>query len=244
MTAASGRRRGPAAASVVAAVSLAALAMGGLALGQAASAALVDVPVDGAPGRLVLSSAPYPVQFLDLSPGGPRYWEVAARLEDASTATLSLELRASGELVSHPRGLTMTVDACTVPWSDATTAPACAAGAQRIAAATPADDYSAASPVFELAPLTADAPTYLLVTLAVEDSAAAQADESLMGLTGDMALGFTAVALDDVPVPPRTGDGLATTGADPTALRAAAALAAGLLGLGSAFRLARKGSAQ
>ena len=110
--------------------------------------------------------------------------------------------------------------------------------------ATPADDYTTSSPTFDLDPLAADAPTYLLLSLAVEDSAEAAADESLMGLTGDMAVGLTAVALDDIPVPPtRPGAMLPPTGADFTALLAMAALAAGALGLGTALRIARKGSA-
>lgn len=226
-------------------MSLASLSIGGIALSEGASAALIDVPVTGTQGRLVLSSDPYPAEFLDLSPGEPRFWEVAARLEDAATATLSLELRKAGELVDHPRGLSMTVDACTVPWTDPTTAPACSTGAERITVATPADDRESSSPRFSLDPLTADAPTYLLVTLAVEDSAVARADRTLMGLTGDMAVGLTAVALDDMPVPqPRTpGAALPATGADAIALLAVAALAAGLLGLGAALRLSRKDSA-
>jgi hypothetical protein len=237
------RRR---AALLVALASGVLLAAGGVALGQAAHAALVDVPVTGTPGRLVLSSDPYPAQFLDLEPGQPGYWEVEARLEDASRATLQLELRKSGALVAHPRGLIMTVDACTEPWTDVATAPGCAPGAQRITVATPADDDTSTSPMFDLAPLQADAPEYLLVTLAVEDSAAASADRSLMGLTGDMAVGLTATAIDDVPgVPPSgggaTGGGLAATGFDGSGLFAVAAIAAGLLGLGVALRLNRKG---
>lgn len=238
------------AAGLTAGVSCAALAVGGLMLAGAAHAALIDVPPTGTPGRLVLSSDPYPAEFLELSPGEPGYWEVGARLEDATRATLSLELRKSGQLVEHPRGLTMTVDLCSVEWTGLDSAPVCATGAQRIAVATPADDYTTSSPTFELEPLRSDRPEYLLVTLAVEDSAEAMADTSLMGLTGDMAVGLTATAFDDVPVKPvnpgggsgTRPSGLANTGTELSAVAAVAALVAGLLGLGTAFRIYRKGA--
>jgi hypothetical protein len=228
------------AAPAVAALSALALTAGAVLAGQAASAVLIDVPPTGDPGRLVLSSEPYPAQFLELSPGDPAYWQVGARLEDAERATLSLELRKDGALVEHPRGLVMTVAVCDDPWTRLDATPACASGARAVTVATPADDYTSASPSFELRPLTASAPEFLLVTLAVEDSAAAAADESLMGLTGTMGVGLTATAVDDVPVTPGRPS-LPATGADFSALWAAAALAAGLLGAGWALRLARKG---
>jgi hypothetical protein len=236
------------AASLMAGVSFVALAAGGIALAGAANAALIDVPPTGTPGRLVLSSDPYPAEFLDLSPGDPGYWEVGARIENATKATLSLELRKSGQLVEHPRGLIMTVDVCSVEWTGLDSSPSCSTGAQRVTVATPEDDYTESSPTFDLAPITAGAPEYLLVTLAVEDSPEAMADTTLMGLTGDMGVGLTATAFDDVPVKPVTpgggtgGGGLANTGVNLWALGAVGALAAGLLGIGTAFRIYRKGA--
>ena len=221
-------------------LSVAALAAGSLLLADAARAAFVDVPETGQPGHLVLSADPYPAEFLDISPGEPAYWQVTARLEDASSATLSLELRKDGEVTEHPRGITMTVDRCSVPWTDVDTSPRCTDGAARVTVATPADDYTTSSPTFELRPLRADRPEHLLVTLAVEDSAAAMADESLMGLTGTMGLGLTATAIDDRPIDPvrpdrpeRPGGPLANTGLDGqlAGLAAFGALTAGLLGL-------------
>ena len=220
-------------------LSLAALATGSLFLADAARAAFIDVPPTGEAGRLVLAADPYPAEFVDISPGEPAYWLVDARLEDATRATLRLELRKDGAVARHPRGIVMTVERCTDPWSDvvqgAPTPPRCARGEASIAVATPADDYSAASPVFDLEPLTAGAPEHLLVVLAVEDSAAARADDSLMGLTGTMGVGLTATAIDDVPIAPvvpRPG-GLANTGVNGGigGIAAFAALTAGLLGL-------------
>lgn len=227
------------AAPVVATVSALALAAGVVAAGHAASAVLVDVPPTGAPGRLVLSSDPSPAQFLELSPGDPSYWQVGARLENATEATLSLQLRKDGELVEHPRGLTMTVQVCDQPWTGMDSSPACAPGARAVTVATPADDYATSSPSFDVRPLTATAPEFLLVTLAVEDSAAAAADTTLMGLTGSMGVGLTATAIDSTPVTPGA-PALPPTGADLSALAAIAGIAAGLLGLGAALRLFRK----
>lgn len=228
-------------AAVLAGVSAVCVLAGGFALTSVANAAFVDAPVTGAQGRLVLSSDPYPAEFLGLSPGDHAYWLVDARLEDAQRATLRLEVRRSGELVSHPRGLTMTVDACALPWTPTDAAPQCPAGERRVTVRTPADDDSVSSPVFDLAPLAPEAPAHLLVTLGVEDSPEAAADESLMGLTGQKGLGLTAVSIDGEAVPPAQGGALPRTGLMLGILPVVAAIAAGLLGLGLALRGSQKG---
>ncbi|MDZ8201274.1 hypothetical protein RZO50_07095 [Microbacterium sp. SSW1-59] len=230
-------RRGS--ALVVATLSVAALGVGSVLVADAAGAAFIDVPETCAPGHLVLSSDPYPAQFLDLSPGDPAFWQIRARLEDASRATLSLELRKDGALASYPRGLVMQVDVCDAPWSGSPTAPECSRGARAVTVATPADDYTTSSPTFELRPLSPSAPQYLLVTLSIEDSATARSDESLMGLRGQMGIGLTATAIDDVPVTPPGP--LPSTGVDVGTLVGVGALALGLVGLGASMRLARQG---
>ncbi|MFB2555602.1 hypothetical protein [Herbiconiux liangxiaofengii] len=221
----------------IGAAAVLALTAGSLLLADSARAAFVDVPTaTGMPGRLVLAADPYPAMFPDLSPGDPAYWRVDARLEDAARATLSLELRKDGELAEHPRGLVMTVDRCSVAWTGVEAgAPTCAEGAARITQATPEDDHSTTSPSFELTPLVPGSPEHLLVTLAVEDSAAAQADSSLMGLTGGMGVGLTATAVDGAaitPVKPSKGN-LANTGREGmlSGVIAFGALTAGLIGL-------------
>ncbi|WP_396655303.1 hypothetical protein [Microbacterium sp.] len=211
----------------------------GVLLADSARAAFVDVPETGAPGRLVLSSDPYPAEFLSLAPGEPAHWLVNARLEDASRAELSLELRKSGELAEHPRGLRMTVQTCDVPWSE-DAVPVCAGSARTVTVAAPEDDYATTSPVFALEPLAAGTPRHLMVTLALASDPGAAADESLMGLRGDMALGLTAVTIDDVPVGPGGGE-LPVTGPSPLALLAAVALGLGLVGVGLLTRLRRQG---
>ncbi|WJM16672.1 hypothetical protein [Microbacterium arborescens] len=239
-----------AAVVTAAAGSVALLVTGTVLLAGVANAALVEVPETGTPGRLVLAADPYPAEFRDLSPGDTRAWQVQARLEDASSATLALELRKDGDLVTHPRGLRVTVQSCAEEWTGLPDAPVCASGAQPLTVATPADDYRFSSPSFNLPALAADAPVSLLVTLGVEDSPEARADTTLMGRTGDTDLALTAVAIDDtvppvvqppVPAPPGTGmPGLPATGGDLSALAAVLALAGGFLAAGLALRLHRR----
>ena len=227
-------------AAVVAVGSVGLLVSGGLLLGHAAHAALVDVPVTGAPGRLVLSADPHPAPLADLSPGEPVHWQVAARLEDASRATLSLDLRKDGPLVAHPRGLRVTVASCDQLWTGLAGSPVCGSGAREVVAGSPADDWRTSSPTFPLQPLSPAAPEYLLVTLAVEDSAAAAADRSLMGLDGTIAVGLTAVAMEETPAAPGGPAALPATGIDLLSAVSVGALAAGALGLGLALRFGRK----
>ncbi|PJJ55630.1 hypothetical protein [Compostimonas suwonensis] len=162
-----------------------------------AYAILVDVPETGVPGHLALQSDPLPAQFLALSPGEPAFWQIGAQLSDAERSSLSLEIRKDGAVVEHPRGLVVTVQRCDEPWVGAE----CASGAAEVLTATPSDDYASSSPIVDLDGLDAQSGRYLLVELAVEDSAAARADESLMGLTGDLGFGLTAAA-DSPPGPP------------------------------------------
>ena len=130
----------------------------------------------------------------------------------------------------------MTVDRCSVAWTDPQDRPHLPRGlrADRQGQRPPTTTRPRA-PTFTLQPLTAGSPEHLLVTLAVEDSAAAMADDSLMGLTGSMGVGLTATAIDDRPITPATpGRGnLANTGVDGglQAMLAFGALTAGLLGL-------------
>jgi len=156
------------------------------------------------------------------------------RLEDAASATLSLELRKDGALVAHPRGLQMAVAECDVPWTGLDGVPACAGDPVAVSVATPAEDYTSSSPTFRLRPLAASDPAYLLVTLSVEDSDAARSDASLMGLTGTMGVGLTAVHA----APPTEGGGvLPATGDDLSWGVAVVAMAVGLLGVGAALRM-------
>lgn len=95
-------RRRRSLAVLSAACSLVLIGAGAAALSQSARAALVDAPSTGDARGVVLSSARYPAPVPDLIPGHPAFWQVGVRLEDVSRASLSLELRKSGDLVTHP----------------------------------------------------------------------------------------------------------------------------------------------
>ncbi len=193
---------------MLALVSALAVIAGATTWASAAAADFRDVPETGTAGRLVLASDPWPAQFTDLAPGRDSHWQIAARLEDADRATLSLQFTRAGELAEHPRGLTLSLARCAVPW-ELTEEPTCASGESAIAISTPADG-SGMSPTFQLDQLAADAPTFLLVTMAVDRSPEAAADDSLHNLEAHVGVGLTAVAFDDVVVPPPSASPPAT----------------------------------
>ncbi len=175
-----------------------------------------------------------------------------------------LQLHRDGALVEHPDGLRVTVTACQEPWRDLDATPVCDEGAHVVSA----DPVRPPSADAERAPVSdpgAEGSTYLLVELAVADSARASADSSLMGLEATVGLGVTA-SVDDLDVdglpgsagPGSTGSGtapdgrtgagsrvgsvsgtLARTGA---AFAAPVLLAAALVLTGVALRLRRDGS--
>jgi len=246
-------RRGVAVASLAAASVVALLSGAGVA--SAAAADYIAVPETGAPGRLMLYSDPFPAEFLDMRPGEPAYWQIAADIDGADRATLAVELQKSGALVEHPRGLEVRIDTCATEWADVPSSPTCTTGAEPVTTAGPSDDYTTASPLFDLeAPLREDERRHLLVTLSIDDSVEASADETLMGLTGDIGIGVRAVAIDGDPVDPTPPgepggpgdgtdppvDGLPVTGGPAVPLGAIALVAAGLVGLGAALSLARR----
>ena len=180
---------------------------------SAAVAAPTELPESSADGFLVLASDPYPAVFRSLSPGEPAYWFVDARLTDATTSTLTLEVEAEGALIEHPRGLQIEVRTCTAAWDRRDTVPTCPGAEELVIQEGPATG-GVHTPVFDLAPLAIGAPRHLLVTLAVEDSPAARSDHMLMGLTGDIALGLTASG--DETLDPGDPDGPSTpTPGDP-----------------------------
>ncbi|KSW30188.1 hypothetical protein [Cellulomonas sp. B6] len=195
----------------------------GVVLGAGSAAtAMQDVPETGTTGRLVLSSSHSPAQFV-LAPGEPAHWRVDARLEDASRAELEVEVHSKGDVAEHPRGLWLDVRRCDVPWQESPGTPTCAAGERAITRLAPGASTAdpGAGPLFALDPVVAGSPEHLLVSLGVEDSPEAAADETLMGLDNAVGLGLRAVAIDDVPVPTPSASapapGAPGTGAPPVA---------------------------
>lgn len=204
-----------------------ALAVGGALLGTAPASAADPV------GDLTLAVVIAPTTTL-LSPGAPIQYELEATLSGAPSGTFTVMMEKSGPLAAHPRGLTVQVDLCTQTWQGVGSGATCPSGAEHAFTAGPADDYTTGSPEFTLADLTATQPRYILVTLSVEDSPAAMADHSLMGIDAAYDVAFTAAgdgttgpAVIDLP----SGD-LPSTGIDPTGLRAALLISGASLLLG------------
>jgi hypothetical protein len=217
--------------------------VGGLGLiGTRASAALVGVPENGTPGYLSLSSD-WTTAMLDVSPGAPGHWLIDARLRDADVARLAVEVRAGGELADLDAGVVVRLDRCDDAWIPAPdpagphTAPRCAGGSAPVLDATPLHDLRAGGPRTALPDIAASAGEHLLLTASVDDARAG--DESVMGRTGTLAVGLTAMGSDPVSAPaaataappprgilPRTG---AAVDVVALALAAAGALALGLL---------------
>ena len=154
---------------------------------------LVGVTVDAVDPALVVTSDWSASTLTDLAPGSPAYWLVDAWVVGVEGARLTLEIRKDGELMEVPDGVTVTVERCGVPWADVPAAPACEDSQDMVAVAEPEDDLSAQSPSFWLDTVDTRQPSYVLVTLALADTPQSRSDASLMGLTGSLGLGITAV---------------------------------------------------
>jgi hypothetical protein len=211
------------------------------------------VPVPGAQGtHLSLKSDPQPVSFLDMSPGSVEHWQIDSALVD-STSTLTLQFARSGDLVTHPRGLWIQVDRCDQAWTDVSTTPVCGSGQTNVFGPAAASSFPETT-VYDLDGLTNAHDKYLLVTLSIPDTPAAEADSTLMGLTATIGLGLTATGPDPVqsgspstptptpttpavPSDPGSPSSLAFTGVDIAGLLL---LALGALGLGLVITTTRK----
>ncbi|PPF60374.1 hypothetical protein C5C13_03490 [Clavibacter michiganensis] len=214
--------------------------VGGLTLvGTRASAVLLDVPENGTPGYLSLSSD-WSTDMLDVSPGAPGHWLIAARLRDADVARLAVEIRSGGELADVDAGVVLRVDRCDDAWIPAPAAegshaaPACPEGSAPVLAATPLSAFRAEGPRTGLPDITAAAGEHLLLTASVDPARAG--DSRAMGRTGSLAVGLTAMGADPAPAaaaPPPVGGILPRTGSAldvvAVALAGAGALALGLL---------------
>ncbi|MBI9115644.1 hypothetical protein [Sanguibacter suaedae] len=141
-----------------------------------------------------------------IAPGRPAYWEVDAWVVGVEGAAFSLELRKDGTLMTSPRGVTTTVERCSTEWTGIPDAPLCAGAGAEVVVAEPSDDLADSSPVYLLPDRGEQEPIHLLVTVALDDSPEARADQSLMGLTGALGIGITAEADDILPggTPPPT----------------------------------------
>ena len=139
-------------------------------------------------------------QVLELRPGAAVYWQIGADLTEDLAGSLVLELRKSGELAAHADGLVVTIDRCSDAWTSLESVPRCAADERHVLVATPLDDLSDQSPIYDLDGIPLAHGKHLLVTLSLNVAIGA-AEEDLMGLSGEIGIGLTAAGLQ-APVMP------------------------------------------
>ncbi|MDM7892926.1 hypothetical protein [Curtobacterium caseinilyticum] len=248
-------RRGTIAAAVGAAVCG---SLGVVGSGVAAATTWYPVPENGAPGGLVLETSTRSLSVPDLQPGHPAYWQVHTVVDRDEPIRTTVQLHRDGALVEHPDGLRLTVSACEEPWQGLDATPICEGGSipgDAVVSADPSTPRSVDAVPVPVVDPDADGETWLLVELAIADSARAAADDDLMGLTATVGLGVTASAdepidghpeaaepdpgphSDPVGRAPTSGAGLlASTGAG---FAAPVLLAAALVLTGVAVRLRR-----
>lgn len=212
----------------------AAITCAGISLTAAcASAVFHDLTETGKPGYLTLAlDSSTPLQT-SITPGASVRWLVEASLNDAEVGSLSVELRAGGDLV-RDSGMTAGVEACSGAF-DISSSPASCQGTREVALApTEIALLPAQQDLYQLANLSHDEPRQLLVTISIPSSTP---DALVDGRTAQIGLGVHAAGDDDevVVVPPvdspHDPPPLAATGADMLAL---GVLAFGLVGLGGA----------
>jgi hypothetical protein len=218
----------------------------GLSLFSLRAVAVVNtVTIVQQPGILKLTSNLPHNEVLDLAPGHPVYWQIGADLTQDLTGSLVLEIRKTGDLATNAHGLIVAIERCSDPWLNLKSTPSCGKEQHPVVVATPVDDNSSNSAVFDLAGITEAHGKYLLVTLSL-NAPANVADEDLMSLTGDVGIGLTAAG-DGFP----SGPGNAVPGALPADSRATLAMtgidalalflvAVGVLGLGAVFSRLRR----
>ena len=231
---------------VAAAVVAASALVGGLGLFSLRAVAVVNaVMMVQQPGVLTLTSNLPHEEVLDLTPGHPVYWHIGAGLTRDLTGSLVLEIRKSGDLATHAHGMIVEIERCNEPWLNLDSTPSCGEDQQPVLVATPIDDNSTNSAVFDLAGITQANGKYLLVTLSL-NAPANVPNEELMLLTGELGIGLTAAG-DEVanesgnpaqlPLPSDSRDTLVVTGIDALALFL---VAFGVLGLGATISLLRR----
>ncbi len=204
-----------------------------------ASAVFYNLTETGRPGYLTLaldSSTPVHTQ---ITPGGSARWMIEASLHDASSGTLDVELRVSGDL-ARDSGMTATVEACSGAFNIAAQPASCQGTLEMALPTTPVASLPMNQTLYELTSLRSDDPRQILVTVSIPSTtpdALVEDREAQIGLgvhsTGD----DPQVAV----VSPVTPTRLATTGAD---LLALSVLATGLIGLGAASWLRSRSRAK
>ena len=223
--------------SAVALIAFAAMLLAGLLLVSTRAWAEIQVP-EQHPGLLSIWTDSLPLHYSDMAPGEETFVRLTVQLDDSNEGDLSLQLRKSGDLATVPGGLEIEIARCDVPWTNVPTGvtegvtPACAPGAEPLLEATPGDDYSTASPTWDLDEIEQGTREFLLVRIGIPATTPVAVTE---GLSADFGFGLFAEGAD-APTIPVTPAALAVTGLDVLAL---ALIAVGAIGIGVAVRLRR-----
>jgi len=163
------------------------------------------VPETGAPGRLVLYTGPEPLSLPGAADVTETVWQVRTDVETAEDGhpepvTLDLEVRKDGALARAPGGLRVAVSSCDREWTTTTGGPSCPVGAVALVSATPADDWSASSPVVRIPDADGDGTVYLLVRSSRSEPAPA-VPPGAVARDGRLGIGVTARSHDAAPSP-------------------------------------------
>lgn len=204
-----------------------------------ASAVFSDLVETGRPGYLTLAldtSTPLQTQ---IAPGASVRWLVEASLHDASSGTLDVELRVSGDL-ARDSGMTATVEACSEEFNIATQPASCQGTLEVALPTTPVASLPTNQTLYQLASLQSDNPRQVLITVSIPSTTP---DALVEDRAAQIGLGVHSTGDDPqvAVVPPIPPTRLATTGAD---LFALSVLAIGLVGLGAASWLRSRSRAK
>lgn len=208
----------------------------GLLLVSTKAIAAIQVP-ESNPGLLSLWTDSYPLEYHDMDPGESAYVRLNVQLDDTDRGELTLEVRKDGDLATVAGGLELTVERCDVGWTAVPSgvtsagAPVCASGRTALLAAGAGDDFTVASPTWDLGEIASSSTVYMLVTLALPSSTPA-ADVS--GLSANF--GFGLFAEGRAIAAPITPAALAFTGVDALALLL---VAVGAIGAGAVVSRSR-----
>jgi len=190
----------------------------GLLLVSTKAIAAIQVP-ESNPGLLSLWTDSYPLEYHDMDPGESAYVRLNVQLDDTDRGDLTLEVRKFGDLATVAGGLELTVERCDVGWTSVpsgvttTGAPSCAAGRTALLAAGAGDDFTVASPRWDLGEIDDTSTVFMLVTLALPSSTAPSVVDGL-----DASFGFGLFAEGEVAAAPISPSALAFTGLDALSL--------------------------
>ncbi|MHA3684120.1 hypothetical protein ACXR2W_11470 [Leucobacter sp. HY1908] len=229
------RSRSRAVSSVLVIVFAAVAGLGLTLTASRASAVFTEITETGTPGYITLSRDTATPLWATLEPGQSTHWRIRASLESATSGSLAIELRGSGDLIDDA-GLTGSVDACAGAFDLASLQ--CSGVATSAVSTVALRDLPTVGDRIQLADIEQGAPREFLVTLTLPADAviAEGASQTARVGLGVHASGDTVSPTTPTPAKPAAPQ-LTLTGAD---LLPLGVLAVGLVGLGAALVMRRR----